>query len=64
MRQRGPRCPPIFWSLKKRTKTFNFHSNESSRDILEQLGRYDHPWGKKKQQIVKRKFSDTLNLMV
>ena len=39
--------PSIFWSLKKGIETFNFRSNESSRDVLGLLGRYDHPWGKK-----------------
>ena len=33
----------FFWSLKKGTINFNFRSNEPSRDILEPLGRYDHP---------------------
>ena len=23
-RGRGPRCPPVFWSLKKGTRTFHF----------------------------------------
>ena len=34
-----------FWSLKKVTRTLNFHSNEPSHDILGPKGRYDHPWG-------------------
>ena len=46
-RGRGPSCPPIFWSLKKGTRTFNFRSNETSHDILGLLDRYDRPWGKK-----------------
>ena len=46
-RGRGPRCPPIFWSLKKCTRTFHFCSNEPSRKILGPLGRYGHPWNKK-----------------
>ena len=44
---RGPRCPPIFWSLKKGTRTFHFRQNEPSCDILGPLGQYDDPWGKK-----------------
>ena len=40
----------LFWSLKKGTRTFNFRQNEPFRNILGPLGRYDHPWGKKKQK--------------
>ena len=43
-------CPTVFWSLKKRTSTFNFRQNEPSRDILGPLDRYDHPWKKQQQK--------------
>ena len=33
-----------FWSLKKGTKTFNFHSNAPSPDLLGSLFQYDQPW--------------------
>ena len=42
--------PHIFWSLKKRTRTYGFNSNEPSPDLLEPLGRYDHPWGKENRE--------------
>ena len=48
-RGRGPRCPPIFCSLKKGTRTFHFRSNVPSRKILRPLGRYNHPWEKEKK---------------
>ena len=38
----------FFGSLKKGTRTFHFRYNEPSRNVLGQLGRYDHPWEKKK----------------
>ena len=43
VRWRGPRCPPVFPSLKKDIRTFNLRWNEPSCDILGQLGRYNHP---------------------
>ena len=43
---RGPSCPPIFLSIEKGPRTFNFRSNEPSHDILGPLGRCDHPWKK------------------
>ena len=49
-RGRGPSCPPIFRSLKKNTRTFNFRSNQLSSNILGPLDRYDHPWRKQKKK--------------
>ena len=43
----------FFWSLKNGIRTFSFRYNEPSRDILGPLGRYGHPWEKKKQQTNK-----------
>ena len=45
----GAWCPPIFWSLKKGTRTFNFRYNEPSCTTLGPPGRYDDPWEKNKQ---------------
>ena len=47
-RGRGPRCPPIFCSLKKGTRNFHIRYNDSSCEILGPLGRYDDPWEKNK----------------
>ena len=41
---------PIFWSLKKGTRTFHFRYNEPSCDILGALDRYDDPWKKKNKK--------------
>ena len=46
---RGPRFHPIFWSLKKSTRTFHLNWNEHSCEILGPLGPYDDPWGKKQK---------------
>ena len=46
-RGRGPRCPPIFLSLKKGIRTFHFRPSEPACDILWPLGRYDDPGEKK-----------------
>jgi hypothetical protein len=43
----------IFWSLKKGTRTFNFLSNEPSRDILRPLDRHDHPWKKNNKKRIR-----------
>ena len=51
-RGRGPRCPPIFWSLKKSTRTFHFRLNEPSCKVLGPLGPYNHPWEKEKKKKI------------
>jgi hypothetical protein len=40
-----------FFGHLKRALDLLIFVNEPSRDILGPLGRYDHPWGKKQQQI-------------
>jgi hypothetical protein len=57
-----------FWSFKNGTRTFNFHSNEYSSNLLELLVSYNCLWEKKKKQIQLEastvEFSDILNLIV
>ena len=43
----GASYPPVFWSLKKGTRTVDFRSNEPSPDLLGLLVRYNHPWEKR-----------------
>ena len=43
----------FFFSLKKRTRTFNYRYSESSCNILGPLGQYDHRWEKEKKKTNK-----------
>ena len=62
-RGRGPRCPPIFWLLKKGTRTFHFCYNEPFWEILGPFGRYDDPWKKNKIKINKNKHAPVICLL-
>ena len=60
-RGRGPRCPPIFWSLKKGTRTFNFRSEWALSRHSRTTWSIRSPLGKKQKKT--NKYTPVISLL-